>query len=97
MASVLLSLTQPEIVSSHSARLFDTPGAGFASLSHSTSTWFSVRQGDGLGGPPQPGGAEGAVLAVAKTPSRTRSYWLLSSSPFASGQEPNVCPCATVQ
>src|SRR6266852_606928 len=70
-------------------------GEGFAFFIHRICTCFSVRHG--LEVEPHPGGADGAVVAVASTVSRTRSYWFSAGTPVRPGQGVGVGrPCATV-
>src|SRR5258706_8618059 len=99
MASVpAVSFTHPETLVSQSVRIFAMPGRGFAFFIQRTCTCFSVRQGVGFGGPPQPAGSQGALGAVARTSSRTRSYWFFSKTPFSSVHiDVGICPVATVQ
>src|SRR5258708_16311590 len=71
-------------------------GEGFAFFIHTTCTCFSVRHGFDV--EPQPGCADGAVVAVASTVSRTRSYWFSAGTPDRPGQGVGAGrPLATVQ
>src|SRR5258708_37548479 len=71
-------------------------GEVFGFFVQTPCTCFSVRHGFDV--EPQPAGADGAVVAVASTVSRTRSYWFSAGTPVRLGQGVGVGrPCATVQ
>src|SRR5579871_6547491 len=77
-ASVVLAVFAQVLTEmSHNGANPDPSGYGLASFNQIACTCFSVRHGFDV--VPHPGATPGAVVAVASTSSRTRSYWFCVS------------------